>query len=327
MISDKSIKFYNKKILILGGTGFIGANLVDKLVGLQAKVYVMLRRESKLDRLQKLKDKVTFCMVDFTNSAEVTQAIQEIDPQYVFNFAHPSGFGLKNADAFATQVSESTRLLTNVLNAVNMACTNLISFVHGGSCFVYQWDSTSYLLSEKTPLGPSTYRGLIKLNERNICRYFVDKYNLPVKIARIFRAYGPWDHDYKLIIKVLKTIQSNGSIAIGKDEFKRDYIYIEDLAEGILALAGADQPPGTEINFGGGTQYSAAEIVTVIEKILGIEVNKTNDYTPNQYDKGNILADITLAKNQLDWEPRFTIEKGLTKTISWFKDYYQWTPK
>ncbi|OJJ13888.1 hypothetical protein BKI52_45250 [marine bacterium AO1-C] len=316
----ESVKYLDKKFLIVGGTGFIGANMVAELVKQGSKVHVFHRKESKMHRLQHVKHSAIFSQVDFANQEEIKGLIGEIDPHYVVNFAQPSYFALTDTHSFAHQMGETTSLLSNLLNALNEVGSSLEAFIQGCSSTIYQWTMADYLLSETTPKLPSTYRGLIKLNERNICLYYAKKYGLPIRIARIFRAYGPWDHDYKLVVKVLKNIQAKEVIQIGQDTFKRDYIYVEDLIEGILKLTDANLEAGLEVNFGSGLQYSASEIVTFIEKIIGEEVEKSYTYLPNPYDKGNYIADITLAKTLLGWKPQHAIIQGLTKTIAWYKD-------
>ena len=318
--------FDQQRVLITGGTGFIGANLAARLVRLNAEVHLLVREGSSLDRLEAIKHQVTFHLVDFRDAKGLTSVIQKVHPQYVFNFAHPSALGLSDGQMFSEQIQASTLLISNLLTVLQATCPSLTALVHGGSAFVYEWSASDYLLSERTPLIPSTYRGLLKLNERNICLSFAKKHHLPIRIARIFRVYGPWDHEYKLIIKVLKAIQANESIAIGQAVFKRDYIYVEDLIDGVLALAQSTQPPGFEVNLGSGTQYSAPDIVASIENIVALEVNKTTNYPPNQYDKGNFVADISLAQTELGWSPQHTLEEGLKKTIEWFKNYYKWSP-
>lgn len=306
------------KVLVLGGTGFIGSNLVHKLHSFDCELYLLARQESNFNNLESIIDEIEIRFNDLSSGVEVDQIIEEIMPDYIFNLAQPGYQNLGDSLVFSTQINETTSLTYNLLNALVKYQTNLKSYVHACSSTVYHWSPELHVLSEETPLLPSTLRGLIKLNERNIYKFFASQYNVPIRIGRVFRAYGPYDHDYKLIVKALKSTPSN-PIAIGKEEFKRDYIFVEDLIDGFLMLATSDVPSGIEVNFGSGDQYSAIEIIRMMENILSKEIPKTMDYQPNVFDRGNYLADIGLAKNLLDWTPRTNIREGLLKTIDWFQ--------
>ncbi|WP_020533528.1 NAD-dependent epimerase/dehydratase family protein [Flexithrix dorotheae] len=317
--------FSKKDILITGGTGFIGSNLVRELIKENANIFVGIRKSSDLWRLENIKNKINLLEIDLQNKEKVNRLIQSFNPHYIFHFALPSYLRLKNAFDYHNQLNQTTGNLINLLNAVNQYSTNLNSFVHACSSTIYKWEKNHYYLSEKTSLDPATFRGMLKLNERNICRHFARKNKIPIKIGRIFRAYGPWDTSQKLIVTALNSIKTGNPMPLSNDRFKRDYIFIDDLIQGFLKMAVSHIPTGSEINFGSGKQYNAGEIIKTLEEILDQNaLIATSEYPENPYDRGNFIADISLAKQKLGWQPKFSVKEGLKCTVDWYKNYFKW---
>ena len=187
---------------------------------------------------------------------------------------------------------------------------------------IYHWDKDNYLLSESTSIKPVSWRGLIKDNERNICMKYLSN-EFPIKLARVFRAYGPWENS-KLIIKILDSIRNNEPVPLGGNEFKRDFIYIEDLISVFLLMADKNIPNGTELNLSSMTSYGPLDILNTIEGIIGREISKDFDgYKMNDYDRGNFIGDNRKTRKVLKWEPKFTLVDGLEKQISWYEKYYK----
>ena len=323
------MSFAEKNILITGGSGFIGSNLARDLLAQKANVQLFVRQESDLWRLKDINSEINKFKVNPSDFDSILHAMNEVQPHYIFHFAQPASnkYLTQRVLDFQQQLSHTYTYLINLLEAARENQKNLVSFVQACSSYIYRWAPDKYLLHEKTPFDPTTLRGIAKLNERNICMYFARQKKLPINIARIFRAYGPWDSGQKLIVTALRAARLNQPFPVANSCFKRDYIFTKDLTEGILLLAKSNLPTGTEMNFGSGQQFSALEIIETMENILGTEIPKITDaYPPNPYDKGNFLADISLAKNVLGWQPGTSIDEGLRQTIEWYKTFHAWQP-
>lgn len=315
--------YKDKKVLITGGNGFIGSNLASRLVQEGAKVSIFVREESHLGNLSPILADVMTYSVNYGDYDVIKKHMSFIAPHHIFNLAQPYATDLKSHVDFANQLQEASNLLINLIEASRSYNQNLVSFIHACSPMIYRWSERSYVLGEDTPFGPDTFRGLIKLNQRNICEFYFQQKGFPVRLARIFRAYGPYDHSHKLIIKALDCMRSGTPISLGNSVFKRDYVFIDDLVEGFLLLANATVTNGFEFNFGSGTQYAAVDIVDRIESLTGSKPDKRFDYSKNTYDKGAYLADISKAKKELGWVPNHTLETGLSKTIDWYENFHQ----
>ncbi len=324
VITNQSQYFENKRIIVTGGNGFIGSNLSRNLINLGARVYSFVRETSDLWRLRDFENKLNIVALDLQNEQAVHKVIRTIKPNHIFHLAIPSHTGLLGSDSLHQQIKVTSENLRNILNSV-IGQSYFGGLIHACSSAIYEWKEDQFTLSEKSILAPRTLRGQLKLNERNICLHYVKKHHIPIKLARIFRAYGPWENHQKLIGKAIRSALSNEPISLGYDQYKRDYIYIDDLVDGMLTFAARPTPNGTEVNFGSGKDLSPGEIVNLIGGILELDVPRSSvHYKKNKFDQGRYVADITKASRLLNWQPKISLERGLTNTINWHKQYYQW---
>lgn len=305
----------NKKILITGVNGFIGSSLAKTFIAHNAKVYGTIRKTSNLSKLEMVKREIQFHVVNLEDSDEVSGLLRNIKPEYIIHTAQPSAYELNAAIYFQNQIASTTRIVTNILES-----TRLISPLKIIQCcgsVVYGVKNKNPFSEDQEPL-PDSARGMVKLNERNIFRFYAHQYNLPIVLARIFRAYGPFDSSEKLILKALQAKHQKSLISISSSPYMRDFIYIDDLIEAILLMCISSTPSGVELNIGSGSQFCAAEIIELMNEIMGesIPVSETS-YKANFLDKLAYQADISSAKKILGWQPKTSMVEGLRKTIEW----------
>ena len=167
---------------------------------------------------------------------------------------------------------------------------------------------------------PISPYGLQKLIGEQVAKLFVDLYKVPIVCLRYFNVYGPridFDSDYGLVIgKFLKfNTQKKPLTIFGDGEQTRGFCYVDDVVEAnIKAMESQKLKGGEVINISNGESYS----VNYLAKLIGGEVK----YMPHR--AGDVLhtkADISLAKNLLDWQPKASFVEGLKKTIQWYENY------
>jgi len=185
------------------------------------------------------------------------------------------------------------------------------------------YEHTDGLISEKTAFQPISNKGLTKLSERNLCLYYAHNYDMPIRLARIFRAYGPKEEQDRLILSILLAAKNKTPIKLSSPEIVRDYTFIDDLVEGILKIAHTDLASGEEINIASGVPSNSSDIVLIIEDILRIKINISKEvYHKMPADRTNCMVDISKAKELLNWVPKTSMEEGLKQTYNWWETNY-----
>lgn len=313
--------FKNKKILITGGAGFIGANFVYKFLELGNSVAVMERKETNLWRLGKVKDKITIGFVDIADSKAVEIFITKTKPDIVLHFAAYGAYQRFQQDIDAT-------INTNLKGTINLvnACQKI-----GVKAFINTGTNSEYGIKEKPMketdvLEPDNLYGITKAAATHYCQMMARKHDFPVVTLRPFAVYGPFEEKGRLMTDVIKACLTNGELLLSKPDSVRPFLFIEDLTSAyMLAIEKVDSIKGGVFNIGTTQQHTIAEVVEIAKKITETTVEpKYGQITAAQNEAGMWLYDISKAKKILKWKPRHTLEQGLKKDIEWFKAHIEY---
>lgn len=299
-----------QSILVTGGSGFIGTNLVRKLLEKQVDIHVIVRPESNLWRLEPLIPHIFLHKVDLENFEVLQKIIKQISPSVIFHLAAHGVSSLHN---------DNCKILTsNVFGTFNLLrATKDIdyeSFIHvGGSS---EYGKKNAPMSEKDVLEPMTFYGLSKACASLLSQQFAFEQIKPITILRPFSVYGPYESPIRLIPTAFEAAIKGKTLKLTSPGFSRDYIFVEDVVEACL-LSWEKKITREIINIGTGVQTTNEKVVELIEKITGEKINiQVGTYPPRLSDKPNWVADITKAKELLKWKPRYSIKQGLEKTCS-----------
>jgi len=316
-VENLSSLLKDKSVLITGGTGFVGSAMVRTLAHYVKDLHVIVREKSSLSKINEVLDKVHLHKIEMEEPDSLSNKLPaSINPDIIFHFAESSHLLLKSQYGYLAAQNSSLRILTNVLEFGKQRNTNRI--VHACSSTFYKEHGNAY--KEDDPKHTSSYRSMIKMAELNLCQYYVNSYQLPVVLGRIFRAYGPWDSNAKLIIKALDCAYENIPMPLVNDSNKRDYLFINDLVECFIKLGTSNLAPGEVFNVGAGMSYSAKEIVNTLNYLLEEKiVIDDQPYPTTNIDKQNWQADLTKTKKELDWQPNTSLTEGLKQTIKWYQ--------
>jgi UDP-glucose 4-epimerase len=301
------------KYLVTGGAGFIGSHLVDKLIKQNHKVVVI--DDLSTGKKENLNPKADFYQLDICDFEKIKPIFEGID--YVFHLAAIPRVPLSIEDPVLTSKVNAW----GTINAFKAAIDQRVKrIVFASSSSVYGDQEELPLKEEMIPNPVSPY-GLQKLMSERFARLFVNLYEVPIICLRYFNVYGPridFDSDYSLVIgKFLRLRAENKPLTIfGTGEQTRGFCYIDDVVDGTIKAMESDKLKGGEIiNIGQEKSYS----VNYLSQLIGGEVQYL---PPRPGDPLHTQADISLAKNLLNWEPKIDFKDGVELTRRWFEKNY-----
>jgi UDP-glucose 4-epimerase len=296
------------KVLVTGGSGFIGSHVVDKLrdKGVGVRVFDMVMPDYR--------DDIEFYHGSLLNLDQMRMAVSDID--VVFHL----GAVADVKDVFQEpRYSEAinVRGTMNVLEAARLN-GNIKRIIYGSTTWVYS-EAEEQNVDEKTPLhSPSHLYTATKLAGEYYCQSYNKLYGLEFTILRYGIPYGPRARDGAVIpIFVKKAINGEPLTISGDGSQFRKFIYVEDLAEGnVLAL----QSIATNkiFNLDGKQRVTIKQIAEAIQKIIGNV--KIENITARTGDFSGKEVSSEIAKKELNWEPKISFEEGLRRYIMWYKE-------
>ena len=306
----------NKKILITGASGFVGANLTMYFCGLGYDIHALVRLKSSTNRLQHILKNICLHQADLGNARRLKTVVKKIKPNYIL---HTAAFG-----GYPGQVDSRKSIDVNFIGTVNLfnACADIDFdlFINSGSSSEYglkkqKMRETDYL-EPITAYGVSKAAGTLYLQSLSL------RDNRPITTLRLFSPYGYYDGISRLIPSVILSCLKGQQPRLASSRNVRDFIFIEDVLSAYeKTIRNAALAKSNIINIGSGVQRSSMEVVSLIMRLCGSRVNPVWDVIKNtRIEPVHWQADISKAKQIIDWQPRFSLENGLARTIKWYKE-------
>ena len=308
------------KVLVTGGAGFIGSNLVDVLLDRDNNVIVYDNFNScysgKEENIRPHLKNESFTLVkaNILDYEMLKSAMKNID--IVFHLAAQPGVRYSTYNPAKTNQVNTTGTL-NVLKAAEEVDVKRLIFASSSSVY----GQPRYMpLDEKHPTDPISVYGVSKLAAERYCRIFNDYLGLPVVILRYHTVYGPRQRPNMAFHKWARQIFEGKTITIyGEGTQTRDFTHIDDAIDGTIKAAEAEGIEGEVFNIGGGSNISVNDAVYLLIKLIGI--NPGIAYEPKKLgDVQDTHADISKAKEILGYSPKVGVKEGLKRFIKWFKE-------
>jgi len=304
-----------RKILITGGTGFVGSNFVYKFLKLGDEVNLIVRPESNFWRIESIKSKIKLHYINLTSAEAVERFITDLHPQIIFHFA---AYGAHQE----WQQDVKTIINTNLLGTINLVNASskidLECFINTGSAMEYGAKDKS--MKEDNLLEPNNLYGITKASATMYCQFMSRKMNLPLVTMRLFSPYGCFGEKRALIPTIIKAYLINSELNLSSPSLSRDFIFMEDVIESYLkVIEKINSVKGNTFNIGSGIQHSIADVVGMVKKMTNSNLEPNYKTTEKiQHEPQNWAADISKAEKLLNWKPKFSLEEGLKKNIEWF---------
>ncbi len=315
MIKNSKLNFQDKRVLVTGGAGFIGSEVVSQLLTNGYFVTILDNFSSgKKQYLPKSNKKLKVIKGDIRDKKSVKKAVT--DQEVVIHLAAlpfiPDSFYYPG-DFFDVNTNGSINMLWNSIKSRSVE-----TFVHISTSEVYG-SAQTVSMNENHPTTPHSTYAVSKLAGDRAAFTLHKENGFPVVIIRPFNSYGPRFTEPYIIPEIMSQILNNSKeIILGNVNTARDFTYVQDTASAIIKSIIEKKANGEIINVGSGTEIS---ILNLAKKILKIAKKKTKiKYDKSRerpYDVNRLNCNNKKAKKILKWSPKISMDEGLSETFSW----------
>ncbi len=309
----------NKRILVTGGAGFIGSHLCEELLKCGNEVICVDNFfTGTKDNIKHLLNNPYF---EFVRHDICFPIYIEVDK--IYNLACPA-----SPIHYQFDPVQTTKVnVTGSINMLGLAKRLKIRVLQASTSEVYG-DPNEHPQSEKywgnvNPIGP---RACYDEGKRCAETLFFDYYrqhNMDIKVIRIFNTYGPRMHpnDGRVVSNFIIQALKNEDISVyGDGSQTRSFCYVDDLVKGIVSMMNTPKGFTGPVNLGNPNEMTILELAKLIIKLTKSKSKIVYNSLP-QDDPVRRKPNIDLAKKELSWEPKVGLDKGLKKTINYFKKY------
>ncbi|MHB8902884.1 MAG: NAD-dependent epimerase/dehydratase family protein [Thermoguttaceae bacterium] len=303
-----------KRILLTGATGFIGCQCIGPLNAHGYEVHAVSSRPVALQN-----EGATWHQADLLDQRQIAPLLEEVEPTHLLHLAWIVTPGKSYASPENFQWVQSS--LTLAQEFVRVGGQRLVVC---GTC--YEYDQRYGLCHEsRTPTAPDTLYGTCKNALRDLLTSFCAASGVSFAWPRLFFLYGPHEHPQRLVSSVICSLLRGEQARCSHGRQLRDYLYVEDAAEALAAIAESDLV-GT-VNIGQGAPVSLQEIVHGVAIQIGRpDLLALGAIAARPNEVPLIAADITRLTNEVGWQPRFLLAEGIARTIAWWRSELSMQP-
>ncbi|WPC39145.1 GDP-mannose 4,6-dehydratase (plasmid) [Brachyspira hyodysenteriae] len=311
-------------ILLTGVAGFIGSNLLDELLENKDNTVIGIDNLNDfydpLIKQNNIKNNINnknfiFYNIDLLNTLELKKIFEN---NKIDNVIHLAGYGgvrpsIENPKLY---IDNNIVATLNILEC--MKNHKIQKLVYASSSSVYGNSKETIFKETLNVSEPISPYAMTKKACEELCYTYHKLYNIKVISLRFFTVYGKRQRPDLAISKFTKLILENNSIPVfGDGSTMRDYTYIEDIVSGIISAIEYNKTNYEIINLGGGEPINLERMIKTIETVLGKKAI-INRMEMQKGDVDKTVADITKARNLLNYNPSTSFENGIKKFVDWY---------
>ncbi len=311
-----------KRVLVTGGGGFIGSNVVEALVRKGAQVTAFIRYNGAgstgaIEFLPKdVADALKVVSGDLADPA--TAAALVVGQDIVFHLAALVGIPysyIHPIEVMRTNAMGTAYLLEACrINGVQRLVCFSTSEVYGTALYAP--------IDEEHPLQAQSPYSASKIAADQLALSYHRAFGVPVSIARPFNTYGPRQSSRAIIPTIITQALRGGGVRLGSVTPTRDLCYVGDTAQGVIRICESEATLGTAVNLGTGREISIGDLAKLIFKIIGREpeiVTEEQRVRPGKSEVMRLIANSDKAFRLCGWKPSVTLEQGLERTVDWIR--------
>ena len=317
-----------KKIIVTGGSGFIGSNLVNFLI---KKKFFVINIDKLTYASNTYDDKIRnrknyrFFRIDINNKLKLREIIKKFKPKVIFNLAAESHVD-RSIDGPKTFIQSNICGTFNLLECVRFFKNKKfnIKFIHISTDEVYGDIKGNFRTNENSKYEPNSPYAASKASSDHLVKAYVRTYKINALISNCCNNYGPYQFPEKFIPKMISNIFNNKELPIyAKGENSREWIHVLDHCEALFTLY-LKGKPGESYNVGSGKNMKNIVLVKKILKICKLIDIKIGNKSKIKFVKDRPGHDFRYALNnkkifkKLKWKSKISFEKGLKETIEWY---------
>ena len=315
------------RVLVTGGAGFIGSHLVDFLIGAGCRVAVLDNfRNGRRENLAEAARSGRLAVIegDITDPATCAEAMEGVESVF-----HLACLGVRHSLHSPVENHQVNALGTLRLLEVARAA-NVGRFLYVSSSEVYG-AALDFPLTERSVTWPTTVYGASKLAGEHYAAAYHRCYGLPVIRVRPFNNYGPRAHfegDSGEVIPrfILRALAGEPPVIFGDGSHTRDFLYVKDCAEALVAIAECDSLLGDLVNLGYGEEIRIAALAEVVLSALGRTDLKPRHEAERPGDVPRLWVDPAKLRKATSFRPRVALAQGLAATVEYYRALFAARP-
>jgi dolichol-phosphate mannosyltransferase len=310
---EAKVKRLQGPMLVLGASGFIGANLLRTLSRYRDDVYGTASRLPAW-RLEDLRSE-NIIVTDLLVDSNLDAMLDNVKPRTVFDCVGYGGYSFET-DAgliYETNFNLMSRLLGR-LERRTIAC-----YVHAGSSSEYGDNASGP--REDSPTFPNSHYAVSKAATANLIHFFGKKRKLPCVNLRLYSVYGPLEDSSRLIPNLIRSGLAGEYPELVDPRVSRDFVYVDDVTDAFVTIAGDvdDRNFGESFNIGTGTKTTIGDLAVIAGDLFGLKQEPRYTMPNREWDLSDWYSDPSKVFERFGWQARTPVREGLSLTMEWYR--------